>query len=63
MYFVYFQEVFDVMVNPKVVDISSRVPGTPAWLDRLAPANHLIQEMTKLQDLQKRAEELQVRFE
>jgi hypothetical protein len=55
-----FQEVFHVMANPKVVDISSRVPGTPAWLDRLSPANHLIQEVTKVQDLQKRVEHLQV---
>lgn len=53
------KEVFHVMANPKVVDISSRVPGTPSWLDRLAPANHLIQEATKVQDLQKRVEHLQ----
>jgi len=50
------------MCNPKVVDISSRAPGTPAWLDRLAPVNHLVQEMAKLQNLQKRVEEFQVRF-
>ncbi|XP_021939301.1 LOW QUALITY PROTEIN: dynactin subunit 1-like [Zootermopsis nevadensis] len=54
------KEILHVMVNPKVIDISSRVPGTPAWLDRLAPANYLIQEVTKLQDLQKRVEGLQM---
>jgi hypothetical protein len=48
------------MANPKVVDISTRVPGTPAWLDRLAPANHLIQEVNKVWDVQKRVKELQV---
>jgi len=50
------------MCNPKVVDISSRAPGTPAWLDRLAPMNHLVQEVAKLQNLQKRVEEFRVRF-
>jgi len=54
------KEIFHVMCNPKVVDISSRAPGTPAWLDRLAPMNHFLQEMTKLQNLQKRVEEFQV---
>ncbi|PSN47810.1 Dynactin subunit 1 [Blattella germanica] len=53
------KEVFDAMVNPKVIDISNRAPGTPAWLDRLAPANYLVTEINKMQDLQKRVDELQ----
>ncbi|XP_069679025.1 dynactin subunit 1 isoform X4 [Periplaneta americana] len=53
------KEVFDTMVNPKVVDITSRTPGTPAWLDRLSPANHLMQEVNKVQDLQKKIDDLQ----
>jgi hypothetical protein len=50
------------MAIPKAVDISSQVPGTPAWLDRLAAAKQLIQEVTKIQDSQKRVGHLQVMF-
>jgi hypothetical protein len=44
-----------------MIDISNRAPGTPAWLDRLAPANHLVSEMNKMKDLQKRVDDLQVK--
>ncbi|XP_067011702.2 dynactin subunit 1 isoform X2 [Anabrus simplex] len=43
------KEVLQTLACPKVVDISKRVPGSEAWLDKTAPANHLVKEVARMQ--------------
>lgn len=46
------------LATPKVVDISTRKPGTPVWLDKAAPKNHMLNELKRLQCLKQRADDL-----
>lgn len=44
---------------PKVVDISNRKPGSVPALNKLTPANHLVERAAMLRDLKRQKEELQ----
>ncbi|XP_063233174.1 dynactin subunit 1 isoform X2 [Bacillus rossius redtenbacheri] len=53
------KEVYDALARPALLDISNRVPGSPAWADQGAPTRFLAYKQERQLDLQRRVQALQ----